>query len=95
MTSFKNFQVDRNKKSRHGSTNDMSRKYTKEGKSDKLMNGIARWASFYRANPHRFVEEYFGMTLKLFQKILIYMMMHNHYFMYLASRGQGVLKTPI
>lgn len=30
-----------------------------------------------------------NINLKLFQKILIYEMMHNNYFMYLASRGQS------
>lgn len=53
------------------------------------MNGIGVWCSFYRANPHRFVSEYLGVHLKVFQMILLFMMNHNHYFMYLASRGQG------
>lgn len=58
-------------------------------KYEKAMNGIAVWASFYRANPHKFVEDYLGIELKLFQIILIYMMNHMNYFMYIASRGQG------
>ena len=58
-------------------------------KSEKLMNGIGLWTAFYRANPHRFVKDYFGINLKLFQKILIYMMNHFIYIMYIASRGQG------
>lgn len=53
------------------------------------MNGVGLWASFYRANPHRFAKEYLGINLKLFQMILIYMMNHSFYFMYIASRGQG------
>lgn len=53
------------------------------------MNGIALWASYYRLYPHIFVEEYLGLTLKPFQKILLYSMMHDNYFMYLAARGQG------
>lgn len=40
-------------------------------------------------NPQRFVKDYLNINLKLFQKILIYMMMCNNYFMYLAARGQG------
>src|SRR5690606_1440920 len=56
---------------------------------ERLMNGIALWASYYRYFPHIFVEEYFGIRLKLFQKILLYFMMHYNYFMYLAARGQG------
>lgn len=58
-------------------------------KSEKLMNGIGLWASWYRLFPHLFVRDYFGVNLKTFQKILIYFMMHYNYFMYLASRGQG------
>ena len=58
-------------------------------KSERIMNGIAAWASFYRSNPHRFVKDYLNINLKLFQKILLYEMMHNNYFMYIASRGLG------
>lgn len=57
-------------------------------KSNRIMQGIAAWASFYRANPQRFVKEYLNVNLKLFQKILIYAMMHNYYFMYIAARGR-------
>ena len=58
-------------------------------KSERMMEGIGYWASFYRKNPQRFVKEYLNMRLKLFQKILIYCMINNYYFMYIASRGSG------
>ena len=58
-------------------------------KSDRIMEGVAYWASFYRKNPQRFAKDYLNIRLKLFQKILIYMMMISTNFMYLASRGQG------
>ena len=58
-------------------------------KSERLMEGVAYWGSFYRQNPQRFVKEYLNITLKLFQKILIYMMIVSNYFMYIASRGSG------
>lgn len=58
-------------------------------KSDKLMNGIGIWTSWYRLFPHIFVKEYLGISLKPFQMILIYFMMHFNYFLYIASRGQG------
>lgn len=58
-------------------------------KSDRILEGVAYWGSFYRCNPHRFVEEYLNIKLKLFQKFLIFAMMHNYFFMYIASRGQG------
>lgn len=56
-------------------------------KSERLMDGVGYWASYYRKNPQRFVKEYLNITLKLFQKILIYMMMVSTNFMYIASRG--------
>lgn len=58
-------------------------------KSQRILNGVAFWGSFYRNNPQRFVKDYLNVNLKLFQKILIYQMMHNNYFLYVASRGQG------
>lgn len=61
----------------------------KKEKSERLMDGIGYWASFYRKNPQRFVKEFLNIKLKLFQKILIYMMMMSTNFLYIASRGQG------
>ena len=58
-------------------------------KSERVMEGVAYWASFYRKNPQRFVKEYLNITLKRFQKILIYMMIVSTNFMYIASRGSG------
>ena len=58
-------------------------------KSERLMDGIGYWGSYYRKNPQRLVREYLNINLKLFQKILIYMMMISTNFMYIASRGQG------
>ena len=69
-----------------------NKKTTKEvfqEKSERLMNGVAYWAAFYRKNPQRLCKDYLNVHLKLFQKILLYAMMYNNYFMYLASRGQG------
>jgi hypothetical protein len=83
------FQVDRNKYSKGINIFKRNRNFAKNNKSDRLMEGIAVWASFYRANPHRFVKDYLGINLKLFQQILIFYMNHFYYFMYLASRGQG------
>lgn len=59
-----------------------------EARERKVMKTVASRASFYRANPHRFVEDYLGiMGLKMFQKILLVLMNTNIYFIYLASRG--------
>jgi hypothetical protein len=58
-------------------------------KIERMMNGVGIWCSYYRANPHRFCEDYLNIHLKLFQKILIFLMNWSNYFMYIASRGQG------
>jgi len=58
-------------------------------KSQKILQGVAKWCGFYRENPHRFCKDYLNINLRLFQKILIFAMMHNNYIMYLAARGQG------
>ena len=41
-------------------------------KSEKLMNGVGLWTSYYRLFPHLFVRDYLGINLKVFQMILIY-----------------------
>lgn len=55
----------------------------------KRREGTKLWASFYRANFHRFAEDYLGIKLKLFQMFLLFLMNHFLFFMYLAARGQG------
>ncbi len=86
------WQVDRNKYSKNSlgfrgrNFNKSQEKYTK---SERLMRGVAKWASFYRANPHRFCKDYLNIHLKPFQAILLYMMFHYVYIMYIAARSQG------
>lgn len=58
-------------------------------KEQKIMETVAWRAAYYRANPQRYVSEVLGITLKLFQKILLWCMMHYNFTMYLAARGQG------
>ncbi|WP_063565465.1 terminase large subunit [Paenibacillus sp. O199] len=65
------------------------RKNKRSNKSEVTKEKVKLWASFYRENPHRFVLDYLGIRLKLFQFILFYMMNASTYFMYLAARGQG------
>lgn len=90
MAGIENFQVQRNKATRGMNIFKTGRNFRKiESKSEKLMNGINVWASYYRFRMDLFVKDYLGIQLKLFQIILIYAMQNNHFFMYLASRGQG------
>ena len=58
-------------------------------KNSKMMETIAFRAGYYRANPQRFVEEFLGIKLKLFQKILIWAMMECDAFYFVAARGIG------
>ena len=56
---------------------------------EKREQNLMEWASFWRANPHRFIEEYLGFNLFFFQKILIYLMALSPMFVFIASRGLG------
>lgn len=70
----------------------LSRKTDSEVRQDKyerVMNGINTWASFYRANPHRFAHDYLNLVLDKFQQIILCMMFRYANAIYLASRGGG------
>lgn len=62
-------------------------------KTRKIMEIVAWKAAYFRSNPQRFVSEVLfagtNFRLRLFQKILLYAMIHNNFIMYLAARGQG------
>lgn len=93
MAGYKNYSVKRNKHKNAVGAFDRQRKFNKASdnltKSEKLMEGIAAWASFYISRPDIFAEEYLGLSLKPFQKILLYVMMHYNYTALFASRGLG------
>jgi len=89
VASFENFK--KNKKSVKNMSlfeKPVNRQKTKP-RSVRLEEGIDEWTSFYRANPHRFVEDFLGIKLKIFQQILLYIMMHFNFLTYIAARGQG------
>ena len=58
-------------------------------KQQKIMETVAWRAGYYRGNPHRYVIDVLGLSLKWFQQILLWCMMHYNFVMYLAARGQG------
>lgn len=58
-------------------------------KARRVMAGAARWAGYYRYNPHRFAADYLHLNLHLFQKILLVMMNLSTVFVFIASRGLG------
>lgn len=67
----------------------LSDQQIKQSKTDAIMNVIAERCAYYRANPHRFVSEFMGLHLRLFQKILIWAMMKYDAFYFIASRSLG------
>ena len=67
----------------------MTAQQVEKTKTDKIMNIVAERASFYRANPQRFVKDFLDIDLRLFQKILIYAMMVYDCFFFVAARGLG------
>lgn len=52
-------------------------------------DSLAEWTGYYRKFPHKFVEDYLGLRLKEFQKLILYDMFNSNYYMFLASRGLG------
>lgn len=58
-----------------------------EDRSKKIMEVVAWRAGYYRCNPHRFVEDFIGIHLKLFQKIILWAMNWHDMFYFIACRG--------
>lgn len=91
MSSYENFQVERNKHSKGQNelikNNVNKKRVERESKNDRMRVKMRKWTSFYRLNIHRFVEHYLGIELFFFQKILLYFMNLNSYVMIVAARG--------
>ena len=58
-------------------------------RKEKILNGVAQWCAYYRANPHRFAKDYLHLNLHLFQKILLVMMNWSSSTVFIGSRGIG------
>ena len=56
---------------------------------ERVLEAVGIWAAYYRSNIHRFVEDYFHVSLKLFQIILLVMMDRCATFVFIACRGLG------
>ncbi len=57
-------------------------------KSEKIMNAVAWHCGMYRKNPQRFAKEYLNLNLKLFQQILLFLMVRCTGFCFIAARGR-------
>lgn len=69
--------------------NTMTESEVRQAEIEKTMSAVNVWASFYRANPHRFAKDYLGLKLDIFQQIILCMMFRDANCIYLASRGGG------
>ncbi len=59
-------------------------------RTQRVIEGMAIWGSYYRANIDIFVEDYLQIDfLKWFQKILLVMMDRCRVFVWIAARGMG------
>jgi hypothetical protein len=91
MASYNKFQVDRNKNSKGqnqlGKVKSVDKTKDNMSKDENMRLQIKKWTSFYRLNIHRFIEHYFGIELFFFQKILLFFMNLNTFFMLIAARG--------
>ena len=56
---------------------------------EKREENMMKRVSYWRKNPHKFIDEYLGIKLHLFQKFLIYMMDKYPRFMFIGARGVG------
>lgn len=56
---------------------------------EKILQGVARDAAYYRSNPHRFAKDYLHLDLHLFQKIVLVMMNTVTTFTFIGARGIG------
>jgi len=60
---------------------------TYDNVSQQTLDAVEEWASYYRANPHRFAKDILNLDLRLFQKILLVLMNTAVAFVFIASRG--------
>ncbi len=56
---------------------------------ERIMAGAARDCAYYRANPHRFAKDYLHIDLRLFQKIVINMLLRSTNAVFIGARGIG------
>ena len=60
-----------------------------KSRREKILDGAAAWASYYRAFPDEFARDYLHQNLRLFQRILLILMNQSTVFVFIAARGLG------
>lgn len=58
-----------------------------KSREQRVLEGIAIWASYYRENPDKFAADYLHLNLRIFQKILLVAMNKFANFVFIGSRG--------
>jgi len=86
----KGFQSDARKNSNTGDVfekrKDMVRHDVLEGERKERMK---RWITFWRRNPHRFIEDYLGVRLYPYQVLMIWMLQKSDLAYIVASRASA------
>lgn len=63
--------------------------HQRSDRQQRILDGVAAYAGYYRCNPHRFAKDFLHLDLRLFQKILLFMMNLSSTFVFIACRGIG------
>lgn len=63
--------------------------HQRSDRQQRILDGVAAYAGYYRSNPHRFAKDFLHLDLRLFQKILLFMMNLSSTFVFIACRGIG------
>lgn len=64
------------------------RKKIYSNQKENLIEGGKIWAEYYRKNVEIFAEQYLGVKLFTFQKIILHMMSRSKFFCWIACRGE-------
>lgn len=59
-----------------------------ESKEERLRQGVKRWVSFYRLNPGRFFQDYFGLKLHPYQIFMFQMIDKSTGSCWITTRGK-------
>lgn len=68
-------------------TNNTGNKYDEAGMDEKMYKQVYKWCAFYRRYPFIYVEDAMNIKLKVFQRLLLYIMFNWNFIALLASRG--------
>lgn len=65
----------------------VTRENLPDSREERLREGVKIWTSFYRKNPARFFQDYFGLKLHPYQVFMFQMMNNNSSNCYITTRG--------